>query len=188
MCIFVHSPRRTFRQSQTYTNFIGKCLGNLPNPTQFTTICTRTNSRAAPFSPNLVGKLCPTLRVGPSPNGLPASRFRDKWQIWDGKRNAFFSPSQIVTFLPVQKSFVLAVPKSDVFREGCDQKRHKLKKIFSCARASHSSQKCDKCDASHFLSQKKVTNVTSLTQIWDGKLWRNPFRTDPYSPLKTMQF
>jgi len=55
-----------------------------------------------------------SLRVGPSPNGLPASRFRD---IWDGKRNAFFSPSRIVTFLPVQKSFVPAMPKCDVFRE-----------------------------------------------------------------------
>ena len=31
----------------------------------------------------------------------------------------------------------------DFFREGCDKKRHKLKRIFSCARASHSSQKCD---------------------------------------------
>jgi len=120
------------------------------------------------------------IRVGPSPNGLPASCFRNMWEIWDGKRNAFFSPSRIVTFLPVQKSFVPAVPKCDVFREGCDNKRHKLKKN-SCARASHSSQKCDKCDASHFLSPKKVTNVTSLTQIWDGKLGGNPVRTDPKS-------
>jgi len=71
------------------------------------------------------------------------------------------------------KSFVPAVPKCDVFREGCDKKRHRLKKIFSCARASHSSQKCDKCDATHFLSPEKVTNVTSLTQIWDGKLGKN---------------
>ena len=105
--------------------------------------------------------------------------FRDKWQIWDGKRKACFSPSQIVTFLPVQKSFAPAGPKCDDFRKGCDKKRHKLKKIFSCARASHSSQKCDKCDESHFLSPKKVTNVTSLTQIWDGKLGRNLGKTDP---------
>jgi len=87
------------------------------------------------------------------------------------------SPSRIVTFLPVQKSFVPAGPKCDLFREGCDKKRHKFKKIFSCAR--HSSQKCDKCDASHFSSPEKVTNVTSLTQIWDGKLARNPGKTDP---------
>ena len=55
-------------------------------------------------------------------------------------------------FLPVQIFFVPAVPKCDVFREGCDKKRHELKKMFSCARASHSSQKWDTCDASHFLS------------------------------------
>jgi len=87
------------------------------------------------------------------------------------------SPSRIDTFLPVQKSFVPAGPKCDVFWEGCDKKRHKLKHIYSCARASHSSQKCD---ASNFLSPGKVTNVTSLTQIWDGKLGRNPGKTDPY--------
>jgi len=52
------------------------------------------------------------------------------WEIWDGKRNTFFSPSRIVTFLPVQKSFVPAVPKCEVFREGCDKKSHKLKKYF----------------------------------------------------------
>ena len=109
-----------------------------------------------------------TLSVGLSPNCLPASRFRDKWQIWDGKRKTCFSPSRIVTFLPVQSFFVPAGPKCDVFREGCDKKREKLKKIFKCARASHSSQKCDKCNAWHFLSPKTVTNVTSLTQFWDG--------------------
>ena len=43
-----------------------------------------------------------------SPNGLPASRFRDKWQMWNGKRKACFSPSRIVSFLPVQKSYVPA--------------------------------------------------------------------------------
>jgi len=69
--------------------------------------------------------------------------------------------------------------KCDVFREGCDKKGHKLKKRFSCARLSHSSQKCDNCDASHFLSPEKVTNVTSLTQIWDGNLGRNWAKTDP---------
>ena len=59
------------------------------------------------------------------------------------------------------------------------QKTSQVAKIFSCARASHSSQKCDKCDASHFLSPKKETNVTSPTQIWDWKLGRNLVRTDP---------
>jgi len=68
------------------------------------------------------------------------------------------------------------------FSGGCDQKRHKLNKIFSCARASHSPQKCDKCNASHFLSPKKVTNVTSLSQMWDGRnLGRNSAQTDPHS-------
>jgi len=70
------------------------------------------------------------LRVGLSPNGLPAACFRDKWQIWDGKRKTCFSPSWIVTFLPVQKSFVPAGPKCDFFREGCVKKRHKLKLKF----------------------------------------------------------
>ena len=64
------------------------------------------------------------------------------------------SHSRIVTFLPVQKSFVLAGPKSDDFREGCDKKRHQLKNLFSCARVI--LQKCDKCDASHFLSPGKI--------------------------------
>jgi len=102
------------------------------------------------------------VRVFLSPNGLPASRFRDKWQIWDGKRKTCFSPSRIVTFLHVQIFFVQAGPTffgkdvtKNVFREGCDKKHHKLKNIFSCARASHSSQKCDRCDTSHFCHRKK---------------------------------
>jgi len=44
------------------------------------------------------------------------------------------------------------------------QKTSQVPQKNSCARASHSSQKCDKYDASHFLSQEKVTNVTSLTR------------------------
>ena len=129
-----------------------------------------------------IGQIDSCFRVGLSPNGPPDLRFRDKWQIWDGERKACFSPSQIVTFLHVQFFFVPAGPKCDVFREGCDKKRHKLKKIFSCSRASHSSQtrKCDKFDASHFLSPKKVTNVKSLTQICDGKLGRNPGKGRSY--------
>jgi len=122
------------------------------------------------------------VRVGLSPKGLPASRFRDKWQIWGGKRKTCFSPSRIVTFLPIQKRFVPAGPKCDVFREGCDKKRHNLKNIFPCARALHSSQKFDKSNASYFLSPKKVSNVTSLTQIWDGNLGRNSAKTDPKPP------
>jgi len=40
------------------------------------------------------------------------------------------SPSRIVTFFPVQKGFVPARPKCDVFWEGCDKKRDKFKKYF----------------------------------------------------------
>jgi len=98
---------------------------------------------------------------------------KHKWQIWDRKRKTCFSPSRIVTFLPVQKRYVPAGAKCDVFREGCDKKTSPLKKIVSCAKASHSSQKCDQCDKSDFLSPKRVTNVTSLTQIWDRNLGRN---------------
>jgi len=125
------------------------------------------------------GNCFPRL-VGLRRNGLPASRFRDKWQIWDGKRKTCFSPSRIVivTFLPVQNIFVPAGPKCDVHREGCDQKRHHLKIIFLCARVSHSFQKRDKCDASHLLSPKKVTNLMSLTQIMIKRwqMWRHSDR------------
>jgi len=77
--------------------------------------------------------------VGLSPNGLPAKS--DKSETGREKhvsvkerkkkeRKCRFSPSRLVTFLPVQKSFVPAGPKCDIFREGCDKKRHKLKKKF----------------------------------------------------------
>jgi len=88
-----------------------------------------------------------------------------------------FSPSRIVAFLPVQKKFVPAGPKSDVFREAIDKKRHHLKVI---------SEKCDKSDAWHFLSPKKGTKVLPLTQIWDGKLGRNSAKTNYNHQLKVM--
>jgi len=47
------------------------------------------------------------------------------------------------------------------FSERMWQKSSQVKNKLWCARASHSSQKCDKCNASNFLSPKKVTNVTS---------------------------
>jgi len=50
-------------------------------------------------------------------------------------------------------------------------KTSQVKKIFSCARASHSSQKCDKCNASHFLSPKKWQmwrhSPKSETRTWE---------------------
>jgi len=102
-----------------------------------------------------------TLRVGLSPNGLPASRFRDKWQIWDGKTSECFSPSRIVTFLPVSKSFVPAGPKCEVFREGCDKKRHKLQKKI-CVRERH-------------ILPRNVTNVTRhiVCHRKQWQMWRH---------------
>ena len=54
--------------------------------------------------------------------------------------------SRIVTFLPVQIFFVPAGPKFDVLREGCDQKRHRLK-IYFRVRERH-------------ILPRNVTNVT----------------------------
>ena len=100
------------------------------------------------------------VMVGLSRNGLPASRFQDKRQIWDWKRKTSFSPSRIVTFLPVQKSFVQAGPKCDVFREECNKKGHQLKKK-NCAKKLCPemwqmwcvtflvTQKSDKCHVTH---------------------------------------
>jgi len=58
------------------------------------------------------------------PNGILIS---DKSETG---REKHVSVPEIVTFLPVQKRFVPAGPKCDVYREGCDKKRHKLKKYF----------------------------------------------------------
>ena len=82
------------------------------------------------------------IMVGVSKNGLPTSCFRDKWQIYDGKRKVCFSPAESsVTFLPVQKNFVPAGPKCDVFREARDKKSHKLKKKnFVCESVTFFSQ------------------------------------------------
>jgi len=77
------------------------------------------------------------------------------------------------------KRFVPAGPKCDVFLGRMWQKTSKVKKKNSCVRSSHSSQKCDKYNASHFWSPEKLTNVTSLTQIWDRNLERNWAKTDP---------
>ena len=45
------------------------------------------------------------------------------------ERNTCFSSSRIVALLPVQKSFVQAGPKCDVFREGWDKNVISKKKI-----------------------------------------------------------
>ena len=121
-----------------------------------------------------------TLRFCFRWHGLPASRFRDKWQIWDGKRKTCFSQSRIVMKLPVHKSFIPAGPKCDIFREGCDKKRHKLKKnVFVCESVTFFIEMWQMWRVT-FLSPKKVTYVTSLTRIWDGKLARDSGQTDPY--------
>ena len=90
------------------------------------------------------------------------------WEIWDGKRNVFFSPSRIVTFFPFQKVLYRRCQNVTFFGKDVTKNVNKSKKVCSCARASHTSQKCDKCDASHFLSPEKVTNVTPPTLILDG--------------------
>jgi len=106
-----------------------------------------------------------------------ASRFRDKWQLWDGKRKICFSPSRIVTFLPVQTkiwSGGAKIPQVQFFFRA--RERHILpRNVTNVTR--------------YILSPKKVTNVMSLTQIWDGKLGRNLVKTDPkFSPVKSLWF
>jgi len=90
------------------------------------------------------------VRVGLSPNGLPASRFRDKWQIWDGKRKTCFSPSRVVTFLPVQFFFVRRGQIVTFFGKNVTKKRHKFKK-------------------NHFVCE----SVTFFPEMW--KMWRVTF-------------
>jgi len=59
------------------------------------------------------------------------------------------------------------------------QKTSQVKKFdFVCESVTFFPE-CDKCDTSHFSSPKKVTNVTSLDQIWDGNLGRNSAETHP---------
>jgi len=68
-----------------------------------------------------------------SRKGLPASRFRDKWQTWHSKRKACFSPSRIITCLPLQKSFAPAGSKCDVFLRRMWQKTSQDQtNIFVC--------------------------------------------------------
>jgi len=107
---------------------------------------------------------------------LHACEISDKSET--GREKHVSVPAESSHFFPF-KSFLYRRGQNVTFFGKCDKKCNKLKKIFSCARASHSSQKCDKCDASHFLSPKKVTNVTSRTHISDWKLGRNLGKTDP---------
>jgi len=73
------------------------------------------------------------LRVGLSPNGLPASRFRvNKWQIWDGKRKTCFSPSRIVIFLPVQQVLYRRGQNVTFFRRMWLKTLQVKKDIFVC--------------------------------------------------------
>jgi len=96
---------------------------------------------------------------------LHASEIRDKYET--GREKNFWVPAESSHFFPFKK-FCTGGAKMWRFSGRMWLKTSQVKKIFSCARASHSSQKCDKCDASHFLSPEKVTNVTSLTKIWDS--------------------
>jgi len=83
------------------------------------------------------------FRVGLRQDGLPASRFRDKWQIWNGKRNFQSLPNRHICSR--SKMFCTGGAKRWRFSGRMWQKTSQVKKTFSCARASHSSQKCDKC-------------------------------------------
>jgi hypothetical protein len=121
---------------------------------------------------------------------LHASEIHDKSET--GREKHVSVPAESSYFFPFKKS--LYRRGQNVTFSGKDVKKtSQVQKKISCARASHSSQKCNKCNASHckcnqshFLSPKKVTNVTSLTHIWDGNLGRNSAKTDPkYIHFKT---
>jgi len=109
---------------------------------------------------------------------LHASEISDKSETRREKHVSV--PAGSSHLFPFKKKFLPAGPEMWRFSgRGVTKNVTSSKKKISCARSSHSSQKCDKCNASHFLSPKKVTNVTSLTQIWDGNLGRNSAKTDP---------
>ena len=109
------------------------------------------------------------VRVGLSRNGLPASRFRDKWQIWDGKRKICFSPSRIVTFLPFQKNLYLRGQKVTFF--GKDVTKNVT-----------SSKKCFRVQDRHVLP-RKVTKVTrhifSHRKRWQK--WRHSPKSETWT-------
>jgi len=93
---------------------------------------------------------------------LHASEISDKSETEKEKHVSVQAESS--HFFPFKKGLYWRGQNVTFFRKDVTKNVTSLKKN-SCARASHSSQKCDKCDASHFLSLKKVTNATSLTQI-----------------------
>ena len=132
----------------------------------------------------------PTMvaRVGLTRNGLPASRFRDMWQIWDGQRKTYFSVCCFVLLLVKAESWHFFPFKKVSYRQGQNvmffgkdvtKNVTSYKKYFRVRERHILPRNVTKCGASHFLSTGKVTNVTWLTQIWDGKLGRNPGNTDP---------
>ena len=84
---------------------------------------------------------------------LHASEITDKSE--KGRKKYFSVSAESSHFFPFKKGLHRRGLKFDVLRRGCDKKRHKLKKNNFCTRSSHSSQKCDKCNAWHFLSSKK---------------------------------
>ena len=102
------------------------------------------------------------LRVGLSPTGLPASRFRDKWQIWDGKRKAFPVPAESSHFFPCKK-VLYRRGQNVTFSGSMWQKTSQVKKnIFVCESVTFFpemwqmwrvtffvTEKSDKCDVTH---------------------------------------
>ena len=96
---------------------------------------------------------------------LHASEISDKSEMGKKKLEHVSVPAESSHLFLFKKVSYRRRQNVTFFGKDVTKKRHKLKKIFSCVRASHSSQKCDKCNASHFWSPKKVQNVTSLTGV-----------------------
>jgi len=86
---------------------------------------------------------------------LPASEICDRSEM--GREKHISVPAESSHFFPFKKNFCRRGLNVTFFGKDVTKKRHKFKKKNSCARASHSSQKCDKCDASHFWKQTNLS-------------------------------
>jgi len=107
---------------------------------------------------------------------LYASEISDKSET---EREKLVSvPAESSHFFPFKKGLYRLGQKITLFGEEVIKNVTTLKKKFR-ARAWLSFEKCGNSDVSHFLSTKKVTKMTSLNQIWNGKLGRNSCKTDP---------
>jgi len=112
-------------------------------------------SKTPVCSPNK--QTCRRLRVGPSPHGLPASRFRDMWEIWDGKRNAFLVQAESSHFFPFKKVLYRRCQNVTFFGKDVTKNVTSYKKYFR-VRERH-------------ILPRNVTNVTRHT-FCDRKKWQ----------------